>query len=295
MRTYTPKPGEITRTWHVIDATDVVLGRLASQTAILLRGKHKATFAPHVDVGDFVIIINAEKVALTGAKAQQKKAYRHSGLPGWPQGDLLHRAAREEPGEGGREGRARHAAPSNTLGKAQLSKLKVYRGAEHPHAAQQPTALRDHPGGPVMTENVQIDETAGTDVNDALVTEYTSESDTAVAGEPAQRPRATAPGAATGRRKQAVARVRIVPGTGEWTINGRTLQGYFPNKVHQQIVNEPLSLLELDGAYDVLVRVHGGGPSGQAGAVRLGVARSLNGIDERAQPPGAEEGRLPLP
>ena len=79
MRTYTPKPGEITRTWHVIDATDVVLGRLASQTAILLRGKHKATFAPHVDVGDFVIIINAEKVALTGAKLQQKKAYHHSG------------------------------------------------------------------------------------------------------------------------------------------------------------------------------------------------------------------------
>ena len=132
-----------------------------------------------------------------------------------------------------------------------------------------------------MTENVQIDETAGTDVNDALVTEYTSESDGAVAGagEAVQRPSATAPGAATGRRKQAVARVRIVPGTGAWTINGRTLEGYFPNKVHQQIVNEPLSLLELDGSYDVLVRVHGGGPSGQAGAVRLGVARSLNGID----------------
>ena len=82
MRTYTPKPGEITRNWHVIDATDVVLGRLASQTAILLRGKHKPTFAPHVDVGDFVIIINADKVALTGAKPEQKKAYHHSGFPG---------------------------------------------------------------------------------------------------------------------------------------------------------------------------------------------------------------------
>ena len=82
MRTYTPKPGEITRSWHVIDATDVVLGRLASQTAILLRGKHKPTFAPHVDAGDFVIIINADKVALTGAKLEQKKAYRHSGFPG---------------------------------------------------------------------------------------------------------------------------------------------------------------------------------------------------------------------
>ena len=82
MRTYTPKPGEIERKWHVIDATDVVLGRLASQAAILLRGKHKPTFAPHVDTGDFVIIINADKVALTGAKLQQKQAYHHSGYPG---------------------------------------------------------------------------------------------------------------------------------------------------------------------------------------------------------------------
>ena len=82
MRTYTPKPGEVTRTWHVIDATDVVLGRLASQAAVLLRGKHKPQFAPHVDTGDFVIIVNADKVALTGAKLEQKKAYRHSGFPG---------------------------------------------------------------------------------------------------------------------------------------------------------------------------------------------------------------------
>ena len=82
VRTYTPKPGDINRQWHVIDATDVVLGRLASQTATLLRGKHKPTFAPHMDMGDFVIIINAEKVALTGAKLEQKRAYRHSGFPG---------------------------------------------------------------------------------------------------------------------------------------------------------------------------------------------------------------------
>ena len=100
---------------------------------------------------------------------------------------------------------------------------------------------------------------------------------------------ASAPGAATGRRKQAIARVRIVPGTGEWKINGRTLEQYFPNKVHQQIVNEPLKVLELDGAYDVLVRVHGGGPSGQAGAVRLGVARSLNGIDEELNRPALKK------
>ena len=103
------------------------------------------------------------------------------------------------------------------------------------------------------------------------------------------------PGAATGRRKQAIARVRIVPGTGEWKINGRTLDAYFPNKVHQQIVKEPFTLLELDGSYDVLVRVHGGGPSGQAGAVRLGVARSLNERRRGAQPSRPQEGRLPHP
>ncbi len=116
------------------------------------------------------------------------------------------------------------------------------------------------------------------EADEVELTEYTSESSTTSAS--AERRSATAPGAATGRRKQAIARVRIVPGTGEWKINGRTLPQYFPNKVHQQIVNEPLTVLDLVGAYDVLVRVHGGGPSGQAGAVRLGVARSLNGIDE---------------
>jgi small subunit ribosomal protein S9 len=121
------------------------------------------------------------------------------------------------------------------------------------------------------------------------LTEYTSESEGPVSDEPTRRASATAPGAATGRRKQAIARVRIVPGTGGWKINGRTLEQYFPNKVHQQIVNEPLTLLELDGAYDILVRVHGGGPSGQAGAVRLGVARSLNGIDEELNRPALKK------
>jgi small subunit ribosomal protein S9 len=127
------------------------------------------------------------------------------------------------------------------------------------------------------------------DTDEPELTEYTSESDTSVAGEPKRARQASTPGAATGRRKQAIARVRIVPGTGEWKINGRTLDAYFPNKVHQQIVKEPLTLLELDGSYDVLVRVHGGGPSGQAGAVRLGVARSLNGVDEELNRPALKK------
>jgi large subunit ribosomal protein L13 len=137
MRTYTPKPGEITRNWHVIDATDVVLGRLASQTAILLRGKHKPTFAPHVDTGDFVIIINAEKVALTGAKLEQKKAYRHSGFPGGLRATSYTELLAKSP-EKAIEKAVRGMLPKNTLGRAQLTKLKIYSGAEHPHTAQQP-------------------------------------------------------------------------------------------------------------------------------------------------------------
>ena len=137
MRTFSPKPGDITRQWHVIDATDVVLGRLASQAATLLRGKHKATYAPHVDGGDFVIIVNAAKVALTGSKREQKVAYRHSGYPGGLKAtsyvDLL-----EKNPEKAVEKAIRGMIPKNSLGRQVLSKLKVYAGPEHPHAAQQP-------------------------------------------------------------------------------------------------------------------------------------------------------------
>ncbi|ALD64506.1 50S ribosomal protein L13 [Glutamicibacter soli] len=140
MRTYTPKPADQTRQWYVIDATDVVLGRLAVQTATLLRGKHKPTYAPHMDMGDHVIIINAEKVALTGKKLQNKRAYRHSGFPGGLKSmnyaDLL-----EKNPVLAVEKAVRGMIPKNKLSAVQMSKLKVYRGAEHPHAAQAPKAL----------------------------------------------------------------------------------------------------------------------------------------------------------
>jgi small subunit ribosomal protein S9 len=106
------------------------------------------------------------------------------------------------------------------------------------------------------------------------------------------RPATIAPGAATGRRKEAVARVRIVPGTGEWTINGRSMDSYFPNKLHQQIANEPFVELQLEGRFDVIARIHGGGIAGQAGALRLGVARSLNGIDTDANRPALKKAGL---
>ena len=137
-RTYTPKAGEITREWVVIDATDVVLGRLASHAATLLRGKHKPTFANHVDTGDFVIVINADKVALTGQKLEQKKAYRHSGYPGGLKSVTYAELLEKNPVRAV-EKAVRGMLPKNSLGRQQLSKLKVYTGAEHPHAAQQPT------------------------------------------------------------------------------------------------------------------------------------------------------------
>lgn len=137
MRTFTPKPGEVSRNWHVIDATDVVLGRLASHAAVLLRGKHKPTFAPHVDTGDFVIIVNADKVALTGLKSSKKFAYRHSGYPGGLRATRYDELLEKNP-ERAVEKAVRGMLPKNSLGRDQLKKLKVYRGASHPHAAQQP-------------------------------------------------------------------------------------------------------------------------------------------------------------
>ncbi len=137
MRTYTPKPGEVEQTWYVIDATDVVLGRLASHVATLLRGKSKPQFAPHVDTGDFVIVVNADKVALTGAKREQKLDYRHSGYPGGLRAtsyvELLEKNPRRAV-----EKAVKGMLPHTTLGRAQLKKLKVYAGPDHPHQAQKP-------------------------------------------------------------------------------------------------------------------------------------------------------------
>ena len=145
-----------------------------------------------------------------------------------------------------------------------------------------------------MTEN--INETAESDLLDETyeVNEdgvaYSSES--APNLETPARPATIAPAGATGRRKEAVARVRIVPGTGQWTLNGRTLESYFPNKLHQQVVNEPFANLQLEGRFDVIARIHGGGITGQAGALRLGVARCLNEIDTEANRPSLKKAGL---
>ena len=139
-----------------------------------------------------------------------------------------------------------------------------------------------------MTENTaEVEETFQTDEQGLA---YTSES--AASADTPERPATIAPAAATGRRKESVARVRIVPGTGEWTINGRTIEDYFPNKLHQQIANEPFAALQLEGRFDVIARIDGGGIAGQAGALRLGVARSLNNVDEESNRPTLKKAGL---
>jgi len=139
-RTYSPKAAELEHRWYVVDATDVPLGRLASGVATIIRGKHKPTYAPHMDGGDYVVVINAEKVAATGNKETQKMYYRHSGYPGGLRQMTLGQMRERYP-ERIIESAVRGMLPKNKLGRAMITKLKVYAGAEHPHAAQAPEAL----------------------------------------------------------------------------------------------------------------------------------------------------------
>ena len=140
MRTYSPKASEIQRAWHVIDAEGMVLGRLCTEAARLLRGKHKPTFAPHLDSGDHVVIVNAAKVVLTAGKAEGKDIYRHSGYPGGIKRQTYADLLARKPEEAIRRS-VKGMLPKGPLGRQQLKKLKVYAGPEHPHSAQQPQPL----------------------------------------------------------------------------------------------------------------------------------------------------------
>jgi large subunit ribosomal protein L13 len=140
MKTYSPKAGEIERAWYVVDADGAVLGRLASEVAQILRGKHKPTWAPHLDTGDHVIVVNAGGVRLTGEKDQKKIYYSHSGYPGGLREVEYERMARERP-ERVVEKAIRGMLPKSRLGRRMLRKLSVYRGPDHPHQAQKPVAL----------------------------------------------------------------------------------------------------------------------------------------------------------
>ena len=140
MKTYYAKPGEVEREWLVVDATDVVLGRLASKVALILKGKHKPQYTPHVDTGDFVIIVNAEKIRVTGNKAAQKSYFRHSGYPGGLKEVSFQRMIERHP-DRVVEKAVKGMLPKNTLGRKMGMKLKVYAGPEHPHQAQKPRQI----------------------------------------------------------------------------------------------------------------------------------------------------------
>ena len=140
MKTWNAKPRELPRRWYVVDAEGQTLGRLATQIADTLRGKRKAEYTPHVDTGDFVVVVNAEKVAVTGSKLDQKRYYRHSGYPGGLRSRSLREELERRPTEVLRRA-VKGMLPRNRLGRAQLTKLKIYAGPEHPHAAQSPEPL----------------------------------------------------------------------------------------------------------------------------------------------------------
>ena len=248
MKTSTVKPGEIQRDWYLVDAEGKTLGRLATQIADALRGKGKPVYTPHVDTGDFVIVVNAEKIRVTGKKLDEKMVYRHSGYPGGLKERTLREQLERRPTEVIRKA-VKGMLPKNKLAAAQLRKLKVYAGPEHPHAAQAPKEL-----------------------------ELSHGRDRQYLG--------------TGKRKTSVARVILRPGDGKTWVNGRTLEDYFPRASHRMLALSPLKTAGADGRYDLRVRVHGGGVSGQAGAVRHGIARALVEADPELRIPLKRQGFL---
>ena len=140
MKTFSAKASEVSRDWFVVDASDKTLGRLASEIAHRLRGKHKAEYTPHVDTGDYIVVVNAEKVRVTGAKATDKMYHHHTGYPGGLKSVSFEKLIEKAP-ERVIQGAVKGMLPRNPLGRAMFKKLKVYAGSEHPHAAQQPQAL----------------------------------------------------------------------------------------------------------------------------------------------------------
>jgi large subunit ribosomal protein L13 len=140
MATYSPKASEIERDWHVVDAEGLVLGRMCTEVARVLRGKHKPIYAPHIDTGDHVIIVNADKIVMTSGKAERTMKYRHSGYPGGIKAESYAKLHARKPAEAVRQS-VRGMLPKGPLGRQQLTKLKVYAGPDHPHSAQSPTPL----------------------------------------------------------------------------------------------------------------------------------------------------------
>jgi len=255
-KTITPSLETIERNWFLVDAKDKTLGRLATEIATVLRGKNKPTFTPHLDTGDFVIVVNAEKVEVTGKKASQKLYRRHSGRPGGMKIEKFESLQERIP-ERIIEQAVKGMLPHNSLGRQQFKKLKVYKGADHPHAAQNPVLLNSE----FIKMNSQI------------------------------KNKAVSWG--TGRRKTSVARVRLIPGNGLIKINGRDGDDYLNfNPLHLNSIKAPLQTLGLENSYDILVNVFGGGLTGQADAIKQGAARALCELSPDNRKPLKTEGHL---
>jgi len=255
-KTITPSLETIKRNWFLFDAKDKTLGRLATEIATVLRGKNKPTFTPHLDTGDFVIEVNAEKVEVTGKKASQKLYRRHSGRPGGMKIEKFESLQERIP-ERIIEQAVKGMLPHYSLGRQQFKKLKVYKGADHPHTAQNPVLLNSL----FIKMNSQIK-------NKAVYW-------------------------GTGRRKTSVARVRLIPGNGLIKINGRSGDDYLNfNPLHLNSIKAPLQTLGLENSYDVLVNVFGGGLTGQADAIKQGAARALCELSPDNRKPLKTEGHL---
>ena len=243
MKTFSAKPAEVKHEWFVIDATDKVLGRVASEVALRLRGKHKAIYTPHVDTGDFIVIVNADKIRVTGNKATDKIYYRHSGYPGGIYATSFKDMQATPPGPRHREGRQGHAAQ----GPARLRDDQEAEGVCRCHASAHRPAAQGarNPRNGEMIGNWNY---------------------------------------GTGRRKSSVARVFMKKGNGQITINGKAIDEYFGRQTSIMIARQPLLLTANDAAFDIKVNVHGGGESGQAGAVRHGITRALIDYDAALKP-----------
>ena len=273
MTTYSAKPAEVEKKWVMIDASGLVVGRLASIVALRLRGKHKPTFTPHVDDGDNVVIINAAKIVLTGKKRENKVYHHHTGFIG----GIKERTARSildgKFPERVVEKAIERMLPRGPLGRRQLGNLRVYPGAEHPHVAQKSGNARCRGHEPQeQKERVTMAESTMQSLDQLSTLKP------AVAPEApkyVQKLDKQGRAYATGKRKDAVARVWVKPGSGKIEINTRAIEVYFARPVLRMLIQQPLVATNRNGQYDIICTVSGGGLSGQAGAVRHGLSKAL--------------------
>ena len=248
MRTESYKRTDIEESWVLLDAKGKTLGRLATEVVNILSGKNKPEYTPNADMGDYVIVVNANDINVTGKKLDQKLYYRHSGYPGGIKSKPL-REVIESTASDAIKSAVKGMLPKSKLGRQMFTKLKVYNDDQHPHAAQKPVSIE-------LQENKL----------EQIIT--------------------------VGRRKTSTARVFLQKGTGEITVNKKKLDVYFGREVAQMVVKQPLVSTDLSNGVDITATVKGGGSFGQAGAIRLGIARALVEYDETLKPVLKKEGFL---